>query len=245
MQWCVQSFAVYGSSLLVICFPWMIYSVVHFSNIFVTDNGRRLFNIIDTRPSTFFSASNPALTIKDDFSGWANAFTGRVWTAIKACILAALKSTLLPIIILAVIALMVVVIIKKVKIKNYYQLIKKKCNVRLVAVLLMILGQEALFLLTGYSDQRYHIPFLVFMQIQFVWLLLDIGKNVKEILPGKEIWVRYKKVGITAICLCAFVVLYFAFNPVNAIQKILQGENCSSTLELNSEEDALRSYLVE
>lgn len=245
MQKSVQSFAVYGSSLLVTCFPWMIYSVVHFSNIFVTDNGRRLFNIIDTRPSTFFSASNPALTIKDDFSGWANAFTGRVWTAIKACILAALKSTLLPIIILAVIALMVVVIIKKVKIKNYYQLIKKKCNVRLVAVLLVILGQEALFLLTGYSDQRYHIPFLVFMQIQFVWLLLDIGKNVKEILPGKGILVRYKKVGITAVCLCAFVVLCFAFNPVNAIQKILQGENYSSTLELNSEEDALRSYLVE
>ena len=245
MQKSVQSFAVYGSSLLVTCFPWMIYSVVHFSSIFVTDNGRRLFNIIDTRPSTFFSASNPALTIKDDFSGWANAFTGRVWTAIKACILATLKSTLLPIIILAVIALMVVVIIKKVKIKNYYQLIKKKCNVRLVAVLLVILGQEALFLLTGYSDQRYHIPFLVFMQIQFVWLLLDIGKNVKEILPGKGILVRYKKVGITAVCLCAFVVLCFALTPVNAIQKILQGENYSSTLELNSEEDALRSYLVE
>lgn len=245
IQKSVQSFAVYGFSLLVICLPWIIYSIVHFSSIFITDNGRRLFNIVDTRPSTFFSASNPALNIKDDFFGWANAFTGRVWTAIKACILAALKSTLLPVIILAVIALLVVVIIKKMKIRNYYQLFKKKCNVRLIAVFLVILGQEALFLLTGYGDQRYHIPILVFIQIQFVWFLLDIGKNAKVTLPEKGILTRYKKIGITAVGLCAFVVLCFAFNPFNAIQKILQGDNYSSTLKLNSEEDALRSYLVE
>ncbi len=35
--------------------PWIVYSISHFDHIFITDNSRRLLNIPDTRPSSYFS----------------------------------------------------------------------------------------------------------------------------------------------------------------------------------------------
>ncbi len=62
-------FAVFSCFLLIA--PWMLYSIVHFDHIFITDNGQRLINIPDTRTTTYFSSEMPPETIFTHPRDWA------------------------------------------------------------------------------------------------------------------------------------------------------------------------------
>lgn len=77
MVWCAQGvsnkvkiFSFMSLAVLLLCLPWIIYSYHHFDTLFVTDNGRRIINVVDTRPSTFFCEGEQVVTLWSDFLLW-------------------------------------------------------------------------------------------------------------------------------------------------------------------------------
>lgn len=160
----------------VIISPWVLYSEVRFGKFFVTDNGRRLFNIEDTRPSTYFSAEAPALTIWDNFGLWLPAFLSRMGQAlvgfIKACIRASVIFEMFPFI--AVWAFKN----KRKAVQSVSAKICESITPGKAAACMIILAQEALIFLTGYGDARYHLPLVLLLQLLITPLFLLAVKNL-------------------------------------------------------------------
>lgn len=163
------SMILYCCTVLVICSPWIFYSLDHFDSIFITDNGRRLFNIPDTRPSTFFPESAPAPTIRDSFGDWLAAFSKRAMNAVKSFVYCIFRYSVIPE------ALAVCVFYRK-KIKQL--LLALKWDAKILSVIALVSGQEALCIATGYSDARYHLPMLFLLQLFALYFLCSCIQKV-------------------------------------------------------------------
>lgn len=164
----VQVWALFG---LVIS-PWFIYSRLRFGSWFITDNGRRLLNIVDTRPSTYFPAEVPAQTISDDFGAWVIAFLQRTFATVGGLFKAGVAATCLAPICVGCILLLAAgwrnIRSPKVSepgfsMSRLSSFIQDKGGV--IYFILCILGQECTIFLTGYEESRYHLAFLITLQV--------------------------------------------------------------------------------
>lgn len=175
----------------VIISPWVMYSEVHFNKLFVTDNGRRLINIEDTRPSTFFSETAPALTIFDDFKAWLHASFFRWAHAAFSCVTVILNCTMIfQILIIFIGACFNKKLAKKGEKNNIALLRKIKCFIvknRIgLVIVLSSMAQCGAIIMTGYpGDARYYI---LFAYVTFVVIMLA-GQGVVEKLSLRNlIW---------------------------------------------------------
>lgn len=164
----------YIMTSLIVCSPWIIYSVRRFNKLFVTDNGRRLVNIVETNPTTFFSENNPAQTMFDNFPLWIQAFAHRSLVSFKALIKCILNHSLLVETLLCVFIMLLILKFlnknEKVSIKPFQK------NSRVYLILLVFIGLEFLYIFTGYGDLRYHLPMaylLCFIALSFFVRLLS------------------------------------------------------------------------
>ncbi|MBP5698479.1 MAG: hypothetical protein J6W96_03005, partial [Alphaproteobacteria bacterium] len=78
--------SLFALTTLLFCSPLIIYSIKQFNKFFVTDNGRRLINVVDTRAATFFPETIPVKTLFNDFWEWLPAFFERFTTSCIALI---------------------------------------------------------------------------------------------------------------------------------------------------------------
>lgn len=154
--------------------PWIIYSKIHFNSIFITDNGRRLFNILDTRPTTFFSLTNPALTVFDNPFFWFRESFNRWLSATKGLYSIISNYTYFK---ESVFVFIFLIVLNNIRIKSNAGLLKN-CFSRNKAVLILLLSgmiQIVPIILTGYPDSRYYIIFsftinYVLLYTFFGWL---------------------------------------------------------------------------
>lgn len=219
---------IYCCSVIMVCSPWIIYSISHFNSIFITDNGRRLFNIPDTRPSSFFPETSPALTIRDSFGKWAIAFSSRGLQAIKALIKGIMKYSL-------VIEVLVggIVLFNKKKRQIFRNI---KIDLKDIIIIAIILGQEALFILTGYSDIRYHLPLIFLLQLFSLCYLSQCFK--------KNTWKKAELVFVSCLSLLAYVKIGYVTNPIKVINTFLIGGGYHTNLVLNDQEQKIKDYLL-
>lgn len=216
----------YCCTVIVICSPWIFYSLHHFDSIFITDNGRRLFNIPDTRPSTFFSESNPALTIKDSFFDWLVAFSGRALDAIKSFAKGMIRYT----IVLEMIAACAFFANKtKQTIKDI------KIDSKMISVIALILGQEALFIFTGYNDVRYHLPILFLIQLLLIYCFFQCAKSIK--------WKRPAIVLMSVLAIVSYAKIGYLTNPIKTINEFMTGGGYHKNLVLTEYEKNIKDYL--
>lgn len=175
--------------MIVVCLPWIIYSIARFHSIFITDNGRRLFNIEDTRPSTYFPADSPALTIFDDFGGWLDAFVHRCWSALHS-LLHMIKYYYIPrntfifLVILLIIYLIYLICRRREKIINFCKWKKIQKYIDIIIIGTVAAGQEGMYILTGYPDERYHLLFLFVLNVIIFITVVRILKGLREVLKS-------------------------------------------------------------
>lgn len=219
---------VFCGTVVLICSPWIIYSIAHFDSIFITDNGRRLFNIQDTRPSTFFPANNPALTIRDSFSMWLIAFSGRALLATCSLLASIIRYT----VVFEVLVGCYVIYKKKIKdtVANIH-IDKKVC-----AVIAIILGQEVLFILTGYSDLRYHLPILFVIQLFTFRYLIHSFRSFN--------WKRTSLLLVVCLALLSYAKVGYVTNPIKAVNSLFTGEGYHKDLVLTEQEQQIKEYLL-
>ena len=231
----------YTAVVIAVCFPWIIYSKIHFDKIFITDNGRRLWNIPDTRPTTFFTVANPALTIHDDFGMWAISFLGKMKSSIVSCFNAIIQYSLITEILFILIIFVIVLLIKQ-KLKFNFsikQYVKDFfANKPLVVCVLCILGQEALFILTGYKDIRYHCLIVFFVQFICILILINLFEKVCEFGNKKTVLV---------ILMSIFMLIGFLkfgyFRKINKDILNISNGGYTTTMFFNDEESEIYNFL--
>ncbi len=178
----------YYITLLVMLSPWIFYSVIHFNTLFITDNARRLINIVDTRPTTFFSLTEPALTLFDDPLRWLNEIIKRILGSLIALYFCFVRYTLIKEILIATFLWWFANGCKKIEM---HLRIKNKEYIILSIPLIL---QTLAIILTGYSDQRYHILISLYF---FFLVLLFLSKYAKN--NNKEYSIFF--VILIAICI--------------------------------------------
>lgn len=222
----VKNMLIYSVAVILICSPWIIYSFFHFNSFFITDNGRRLFNIPDTRPSTFFPENSPALTIRDSFVMWFVAFMGRALHALcSLCIGLIIYS-----IVVEILAGSYIIFHKKV-----IHSINVKLDKKVLVILAIIIGQEALFIMTGYSDIRYHLPLIFILQLLSIYYFSLLAKNNK--------WKKTTIIGVSCLSILAYAKIGYVTNPINAVEAFISGEGYHTNLVLNEQEQDIKEYL--
>lgn len=226
--------------------PWIIYSQIRFNKYFITDNGRRLFTVEDTRPNSFYCENEPCHTIKTNTKEWCVAFSKRIMTALKGGIMfLALKSLIFPLFIILLFLeiadgrfnydLLKLLFFKK-HLSDEKTLIVK--HIPLIITVVICFLQEVLILFTGYEDERYHIPFAVMLSII---LLVGISKTLK----------RYENISIDNFIknrAFLFVLLLFIFGTglktnLSSFKKYIVGKGFSNFLKLDGNELAISNYL--
>lgn len=244
----VSNAAVYGMLLVSGSMPWIVYSYKHFGKLFVTDNGRRLINIPDTRPSTFFSQSQPAETIRDDFWRWLQAISQRMKTTIVWEIKGIQMNTLIGEICMLCIVLLVILVVYKDReergflkepLTQVVSFLITKRNV--VSVFLCILAQEALFMLTGYEDTRYHLPLYFLLQFLCLDFLFFLFSKTAHSIRIRKMQQRGAII-LMLICLLGFNKIGYRVNPLTAIRHIANG-GYTTEMYLNHEEMKIKQII--
>lgn len=221
---------------LVLISPWVMYSMEHFDTLFVTDNGRRLINIPDTRPNTYFPAELPALTLYDDFGTWIGIFMKRCYSSCRGLITIMYNEAWWSF----VLAFLVYRMRGLLSASKLHPLRSWLLDNRASSLFFCccILAYEAAIVMTGYSESRYHIPLVFVLCIVAFW-----------------------KSSISDICSSCMTraVLCFAFLSIMSLSciKLTLGEfkyymynyryvcdgNYADRLRLSDEEQRLKEYL--
>lgn len=186
--------------LFLIVSPWIIYSQLHFEMLFVTDNGRRLINIPDTRPSTFFTVSNPPLTLFDNPKLWLDASIIRWSKSALSLNYFISQYTYLKKSLIAYCFLVIYEVSKTKERFNFKILVEKIVEERVVYLIVILsLLQTSMIIITGYEDLRYHILFAFL--IYYILLFLVQRSIVK--LPS----IFRKKISVTILLIMSLVTL--------------------------------------
>lgn len=235
-----------------VCFPWILYSMIHFGKIFVTDNGRRLFNIVNTKPSTYFSVTHPALTIFDDSKAWFAAFKSRCMVAVEALGILIKNYYIFKCFVgitigVGIIFLLYILIKKNINFKSIWITLRKNSAILIIAC--AIIGQEILFILTGYRETRYHILFLFLVNL---WSLIQF--NIMIQFGYKYIKCNYNNTIKKIILFLVLLLMFMTFindgyrtlqiNRNYILSKKLSGaDTVSEEIFLSDEEARIDRYL--
>ncbi|MEG2054090.1 MAG: hypothetical protein RR052_04030, partial [Oscillospiraceae bacterium] len=162
----------FALTFAVVSCPIFIYSCIRFDTFFMADNSRRLINITDTRPETFFTETTASQTLFSAPVLWFTTSLKRWLSVVKSCYSSVVSLTVIREII--VFSLVLVLLFKpvfKISFKGIWQFIVKY---KIFFILLLpLLAQTASIILTGYSDGRYHLA--LSLLISFVtFILLDL-----------------------------------------------------------------------
>lgn len=241
--------------ILCVCSPWIVYSLVHFGKIFITDNGRRLINVVDTRPSTYFSTAHPAVTLFDDSRAWAIAFKNRCMISIGS-----LRNLISNYYIFKHFTVIIVTICI-IFLLSFF--IKKRCHsIELLKIVLAkysgiiiiacaVCGQELLFIFTGYKDSRYHILFLFMLNLSTLilfYIIIKYGfKNIKQ-----EYGNSLKKTAVCSVLvLSSLLFIYDAYHILQKDKIFILGKKLSGAdtvtdaVSLSKEESEIDYYLYQ
>ena len=236
----------YTLTVLLLSSPWIVYSIKHFGCFFVTDNGRRLINVVDTDPYTYFSKFCPAQTLFDNFSLWFQAFFDRVYESLWA-----LESGLIlysPFFELIIVAFFLGIFIKYVYKKEFGLKKNEKKDLRKWFVVFLFVGLETIYVLTGYGATRYHIPAFYFScYIVLSSFLIPLSRSLIE----NQKKIKNKNV-LKNVCVATFILfsflkcnLFFREGYIFSIFKSALTNSTLYTKEMNLTENEvfLKNYL--
>ena len=160
---------IFAAVMALLLLPWFLHSFLRFGKLFVTDNGRRIVNVLDTRPSTFFMEGEYVETIFNSFGAWCHAATGRVLTSlsglIKCCsgwVQWAYFAAFISILFMG-------------RLMRHPQMLR-----RLGLIGLLFFPSSMAVVMTGYPDERYHAPMLVYLML--ACLLIVIAARSRGLL---------------------------------------------------------------
>jgi uncharacterized membrane protein YwzB len=238
----IKFIIVYFAWFALMISPWILYSKLHFGNLFITDNGRRLINILDTRPSSFFSKGNPALTLFDNPGYWFKESLKRWVSAIKGLYTFISTYTYLKELLISFITL---VAFGLLRIKFNAKMIKSNIckNKALYILFIPIILQTAAIILTGYPDVRYHILISFFMFYIILWLLFDylMSNNVNKSKSNNIAFVLI----ITFCAISPKLDTYFLEKKAYLLVKILYANSNTTSFLVISENLDVYNYLGE
>jgi len=137
----------YILGLLVFTTPWILYSLVNFGKLWISDNGGTIFLMSPQNPQRFFTPTEPVPTFFTDFKGW---FASRQTIVIRnlSNIFSIVSRPLNSMALLGTIGTGVIASNTKEKDKNYKTLFY-------IAILIYFF-KTMLIVGVGYGDLRYH-----------------------------------------------------------------------------------------
>lgn len=235
---CLVLILIYIAAVAAVCFPWIIYSQSHFGRFFVTDNGRRLTNIPDTRPSTYFPREMPALTIHDDFPAWLIAFSGRNLTALNSLIWVILHQSFLPEVLVFFLGVFLVTRVSVLQTMGN-RLKETLRDQRMTAVWLCVCGLELIYMLTGYKNERYHVLFVFFLQFG----VMETARSLRNHLSTDKEKKTFSRI-LAVILTVGAIRSVHIYKPWKWVASFMHHQDYPSLICLNEEEKELADYLL-
>lgn len=177
----IQHLLLYVVGLGTSACPWIIYSLIHFGKIWVSDNSGTAFLVSPSIPTRITIPGDGTLTLFNAPIEWMHSLVGK--TIINILSLGA--CSLMADICILVCLVMIISAIRK-------KLINKNSIIALVVVAVFYAGKTAMFILVGYGDGRYHVEsvvlaaFVLMMICEYLGLRIN-KKRLLVLITGIEI----------------------------------------------------------
>lgn len=236
----VKMIMIYFTVFILTISPWILYSMLHFDSFFITDNGRRLINIPDTRPTTFFSTNNPALTLFDNPTLWFKESIKRWFSTIASLFSFISLYTYVKELLLIIVILIGTRLIKIEKGINWHTIKNNIYKNRVIYILFISLVlQTVAIILTGYSDSRYHILLSFFIFYIVLYFLSSYFNNKYKIKIFFGVLVF-----ILAVCIIIPKTdMKLLENTTNMVDKLLFSNSVTTNSLVLSENLDVYAYL--
>jgi hypothetical protein len=148
--------------------PWIIYSIVHFGMVWISDNSGTAFLVTTAAPTRIVMPGDGTQTLFNAPREWMFALVTKTITVIKAM---GMCSPMADICIL----ICIIWIVSAIRQKR----INRNVMMILITAIVFYIGKTAMFILVGYGDRRYHIETTIFMAFIFMMVVENLGIGIK------------------------------------------------------------------
>ena len=196
----IRSSLIYAAGAALFLIPWMVYSLVHFQTLWITDNAGTMFYVTPEPPHRV--ALDSDLTIFNAPGAWFIALLKKFAAIVKSICLCSIPA-------------IIIMMLGIVRCFRHRKDLSRTEICITCALALYLLAKTAMYILVGYPDQRYHIE-----TILYAMLLVTI-LYVRH--PGKVDSLDSKALSsnkTVAACIVLFVVLSLGSN-LNSVKNVL------------------------
>lgn len=164
----------YLAGALVFLLPWMIYSLIHFQSLWISDNLGTMFLVETTVPNRVSVPGEFTATLFNSPKEWLIAFVHKAYAIAKSLIHCSITADMI-----VLLCLIVLVLQWKAKRISF-----SKIWFAAGAFLVFYAGKTFMYALVGYEDTRYHVESAVL--VTFLFLLLC------EVTCEKKSWKNFR-----------------------------------------------------
>lgn len=188
----IKSSLKYAGGLIIPTAPWIIFSLVNFGKLWISDNGGTMWMITPSVPQRYYSSSYTLPTIFNSFDEWLSALfnyklNGMLQSAIPKCV---------PLVVaLILIAWAVVMLLRFVKcgqIKLYFRS-HKKLIVSACVCVFIYLAKFCGIWIVGFTDARYHSESFIMLVLFLAAVVYSISAFTKSVQKSKPTRTGNKK----------------------------------------------------
>ena len=196
----IRSGLIYAAGAALFLIPWMIYSLVHFQTLWITDNAGTMFYVTPEPPHRV--ALDSDLTIFNAPGAWFVALLKKSVAIVKSMCMCSVSAVI--IVILGIVSC----------IRHRKDFSRAELCIT-CAVALYLLAKTAMYILVGYPDQRYHIETILCAML-LVTILYVRHSGRGDSLDST----RLSSNKTVAVCIVLFVVLSLGSN-LNSVRNVL------------------------
>jgi hypothetical protein len=165
----IWNFISYMVGLAIAASPWMIYSIGHFSKLWISDNYGTAFLVYTSIPTRIIVPGDETLTLFNAPKVWLYELSSKIFTVVNSLMHCSYMADIC-------ILVCIILIIKGLIHKN----IKHNIKVVLSITTIFYVGKTCMYILVGYDDSRYHIETVIFLAFIFMMVVENIGIVIKN-----------------------------------------------------------------
>ena len=195
----IRSGLIYAAGAALLLTPWMVYSLVHFQTLWITDNAGTMFYVTPEPPHRV--ALDSDLTIFNAPGAWFVALFKKAGAIIKSMCLCSIPAVII----------VVMGIVSSIRHRKDFSRTELCIT---CAVTLYMLAKTAMYILVGYPDQRYHLETILYAMLLVTILYVRHSGKVESL--GFKGLSSNKN---AALCIALFVVLSLGSN-LNSVKNV-------------------------
>ncbi len=211
----IKNTAKYTGGLLIPTLPWILFSLINFGKLWISDNGGTMWLMTPSIPQRYYSSGYVVPSIFTDFGEWLRCLFvykfNWIWNSItKSCIPVAVLIILL--------AWAVVVLVRfgfKGGFKNYLRS-NKRLLISAGVCLLIYAAKFCEIWIVGFSDARYHCESFIMIILFLSAVVCSIAAFSRENVKGKgkktksgySMLSRSVFAGVSTVAVCVLMIAF-------------------------------------